>query len=288
MTDGRANQKTRTRTALLHAAMELVREGRPPSIPEAADRALISVATAYRYFPSAEELWFEASAAALEFEPALVEANERIAAAGDDPVARLEAWVRSAGFTMIDNQAPFRRVAKGALEQWFSQVDTPVEQRVPMRQGRRNDFIAVVVEPLRGQLTDDDVDRIAHALGVVDRHRRHARPHRRRRPRRRRRQTGDARRRPLAPHRRPRRTRPGGPPTPPTAQRPDVTAAPHPSKPDRRYRSRRSHRRPRSARRPSLTSDVAVPDTRASGNASPAVARVIEVRVSAMDTKRQP
>ena len=68
---------------------------------------------------------------------------------------------------MIDNQAPFRRLAKGALEQWFSQADTPVEHRVPMRQGRRNEFIAVVVEPLRGQLTDDDVDRIAHALGVV-------------------------------------------------------------------------------------------------------------------------
>ena len=167
MTDGRANQKTRTRTALLHAAMELVSEGRPPSIPEAADRALISVATAYRYFPSAEELWFEASAAALEFEPALVEANKRIAAAGDDPVARLEAWVRTAGFTMIDNQAPFRRLAKGALEQWFNQVNTPIEQRVPMRQGRRNDYIAIVVEPLRGQLTDHDVDRIAHALGVV-------------------------------------------------------------------------------------------------------------------------
>ncbi len=167
MTDGRANQKTRTRTALLHAAMELVGEGRPPSIPAAADRALISVATAYRYFPSADELWFEASAATLEFEPALVEANERIAAAGDDPVARLEAWVRSAGFTMLDNQAPFRRLAKGALEQWFSQADTPVEHRVPMRQGRRNEFIAVVVEPLRGRLTDDAVDRIAHALGVV-------------------------------------------------------------------------------------------------------------------------
>ena len=166
-TPGRVNQKTRTRTALLHAAMELVGEGRPPSIPEAADRALISVATAYRYFPSAEELWFEASAATLEFEPALREANEHIAAGGDDPVARLEAWVRTAGFTMVDNQAPFRRLAKGALEQWFSQVDTPVEQRVPMRQGRRNDYIALVVEPLHGRLTDDDVDRIAHALGVV-------------------------------------------------------------------------------------------------------------------------
>ena len=72
---GRANQKARTRAALLQAATELVRDGRPPSIPEVADRALISVATAYRYFPSAEELWFEASTTAVAFEPALVEVN---------------------------------------------------------------------------------------------------------------------------------------------------------------------------------------------------------------------
>ncbi len=164
---GRGNQKARTRAALLQAATELVRDGRPPSIPEVADRALISVATAYRYFPSAEELWFEASIAAVAFEPALVEADERIAAAGADPVDRLEALIRSVGFTMVDDQAPFRRLAKGALDQWFSQVDAPVEDRAPMRQGRRNQQIALVVEPLRGRLSNDDVDRVAHALGVV-------------------------------------------------------------------------------------------------------------------------
>lgn len=166
-TAGRANQKARTRAALIQAAMELVREGRPPSIPEAADRALISIATAYRYFPSADELWFEASDAAVAFEPTLLEADERIEAAGDDPVDRLEALVRSLGFTMLDDQAPYRRVAKGALEQWFSQVNTPLEDRAPIRQGRRNKHITLVLEPLRGGLTDDDVDRIAHALGVV-------------------------------------------------------------------------------------------------------------------------
>ena len=52
-TSGRANRKARTRVALLQAATELVREGRQPSMPEAADRALIS--TAYRYFPSERE-----------------------------------------------------------------------------------------------------------------------------------------------------------------------------------------------------------------------------------------
>jgi AcrR family transcriptional regulator len=164
---GRVNQKARTRAALMRAAAELVREGRPPSIPEAADRALISAATAYRYFPSADELWFEASVTAVAFEAKLREADERIAAAGDNPVDRLEALVRCLGFAMLDDQAPYRRLAKGALEQWFSQVDAPLDDRAPVREGRRNHHIALVVEPLRGRLSDTDVDRIAHALGVV-------------------------------------------------------------------------------------------------------------------------
>src|SRR5687767_15110605 len=132
-TTGRRNQKARTRSALIDAAVELVREGRPPSIPDAADRALISVATAYRYFPTADELWFEASAQAIGIAATLLDADERIKAAGDDPVDRLEALVRSVGFAMIDDQAPYRRLAKGALEQWFTQADVPVEERAPIR-----------------------------------------------------------------------------------------------------------------------------------------------------------
>ena len=164
---GRANQKARTRAALLQAATELVREGKAPSIPEAADRALISVATAYRYFATAEDLWFEASVAAAEFEPVQAETDARVGAAGDDPVDRLDALLRSVGFRMLDDQAPYRRLAKSALDQWFSQAETPSDEPMPVREGRRNHQIALVVEPLRGRLSDADVERLAHALGVI-------------------------------------------------------------------------------------------------------------------------
>jgi AcrR family transcriptional regulator len=150
----------------LHAAIELVREGRPPSMPEAAERALISVATAYRYFPSAEELWSEAASEAL-FQPALQQADTAMQRAGDDPRDRLEALVRATGFRMLDDQAPYRRLAKASLELWFGQLDTPEGQKLPVREGRRNRQIARVVEPLRERLPKRDVDRIAHALGVV-------------------------------------------------------------------------------------------------------------------------
>ena len=142
-----------------------MREGRPPSIPEAAERALVSVATAYRYFSSPEDLWFEASNET--FSQTLAQTQQRVEAAGHDPLARLEALIRSNGFEMLDNQVPYRQVAKMSLEQWFRQADAPDSRRVPTRQGRRNEQIRNAIAPLNDQLPKKDVDRIAHALGVV-------------------------------------------------------------------------------------------------------------------------
>lgn len=48
---GRANQKLRTRRAIVQAAAELSRTGREVTMAEIAAAALVSEATAYRYFP---------------------------------------------------------------------------------------------------------------------------------------------------------------------------------------------------------------------------------------------
>lgn len=155
----------RTRTALLQAAAALVHEGRQPSMPEAAERALVSVATAYRYFPSADDLWWEASLA--DVAEVVADAHQKVDAAGSDPQARLEALTRSLGFTMFDDQLPYRQVTKLALDLWFRQADLPEDQRVPTRQGRRNEQIADVLAPLQDRLPRRDLDRIARALGLV-------------------------------------------------------------------------------------------------------------------------
>ena len=51
VTGGRANQKIRTRRAIIDACRDLVRTGSDVTMPEVAKRALVSEATAYRYFP---------------------------------------------------------------------------------------------------------------------------------------------------------------------------------------------------------------------------------------------
>src|SRR6266550_3190758 len=58
-TRGRANQKTRTRRAIIDACRELVRTGSDVTMPEVARRALVSEATAYRYFPDLTSLLAE-------------------------------------------------------------------------------------------------------------------------------------------------------------------------------------------------------------------------------------
>ena len=57
---GRANQKARTRAAILDACGELVRSGAEVNMPAVAERAMVSEATAYRYFPDLISLLREA------------------------------------------------------------------------------------------------------------------------------------------------------------------------------------------------------------------------------------
>ena len=58
-TTARLAQKLRTRAALLDAARSLVADGIEPTIAEVADAAMVSRATAYRYFPTQEALLVE-------------------------------------------------------------------------------------------------------------------------------------------------------------------------------------------------------------------------------------
>src|ERR1700678_1565158 len=57
---GRVNQKARTRTAIVDACRDLVRSGAEVTMPEVARRAMVSEATAYRYFPDLISLLQEA------------------------------------------------------------------------------------------------------------------------------------------------------------------------------------------------------------------------------------
>jgi len=161
-TAGRANQKARTRQALIAATVELIREGKAPSIPDAAERALMSPATAYRYFSSAQALWEEASLEIVEDWD-----TDQIDQVGEDPRARLDAAVRGVGWHMLDDELPYRNLVRSSLERWYEQSGLPDDEQVPIRQGRRMAYNTKVVEPLRATLPDSTVDELVNALALV-------------------------------------------------------------------------------------------------------------------------
>lgn len=163
---GRVNQKARTRAAILEAAIELLREGRAASVPEAAARARVSVATAYRYFPSAEDLGEEAALEIIDFVARSERTEAAIDAAGDDVHARIEALVRDLGGHMLREQMAFRQAAKSGLDRWFAQQALEPSERVPVRPGRRVAFTERALEPIRDELTEAAFERLLAALAV--------------------------------------------------------------------------------------------------------------------------
>lgn len=127
----------------------------------------MSVATAYRYFTSAEDLWGEASWQAVEIDGWLDDVERQIEAAGADVMARAEV-AASVVRRMLEDQLPFRQIAKAELERWFAQLERhEPEEQVPVRAGRRNRINNLVVKPLQGTLTDEELERLVRALALV-------------------------------------------------------------------------------------------------------------------------
>jgi AcrR family transcriptional regulator len=157
---GRSNQKLRTRKALLEAAARLMKQGRKPSLEEVADEALVSRATAYRYFPNVEALLVEAP-----LDVAMPEAGELFAGgATDDPVARLDK-VDAALHQMIDrNEVPLRLMLANALQQRARQNG---EGDLPVRQDRRTPLIEAALAPARARFKPAELEKLTAALALM-------------------------------------------------------------------------------------------------------------------------
>ncbi len=153
------NQKHRTRRAIVEAAAELVRENRTPTVAEAAERALVSRATAYRYFPSQQSLLTEVQADATQ--PSI---DTLLADIGDDIETRVATITRELARMVLADEALFRNQIRASQDAWFArQGDTSV----PVREGRRLAWIDKALEPAKGVLGRRERARLRTALAVV-------------------------------------------------------------------------------------------------------------------------
>jgi AcrR family transcriptional regulator len=153
---GRSNQKERTRAAIVAAAREVITAGGEVTMPEVARRALVSEATAYRYFPDLSTLIRETLVG-------LWESADRAMA----PVARSDDPVERIGFA---TEVLLREVLayQGAVRAMISAA--VIKPGVVPRPGRRFGLIDAALRPLEDTMAVQQPARFAQlkrGLAVV-------------------------------------------------------------------------------------------------------------------------
>jgi len=157
---GRPNQKTRTRKDLLQAAARLMKQGRKPSLEEIAQEALVSRATAYRYFPSLEALVIEASLDVAVPQPAEL----FVGGSADDPVSRLERVDTALHDMILANEASLRMMLVHSLQRG---IEPQSNAKLPARQNRRMPLIEAALGPARNQFKPGALKNLSNALALV-------------------------------------------------------------------------------------------------------------------------
>src|SRR5262245_8183861 len=149
---GRTAQKMRTRKALVDAARMLIVSGVIPTVEDAADAATISRTTAYRYFPNQHDLLVAAYPE--------IELRSLLGEHPPDPVeARLDATVGEYLRNTIDNEAVLRAALRLSLDPHEAH-----REKLLLRQGRVIAWLKDALEPLRGRLSEQAVERLVYAI----------------------------------------------------------------------------------------------------------------------------
>jgi AcrR family transcriptional regulator len=155
----RDGQRLRTRKDLLHAAGRLLKQGQQVTMDDVAREAMVSRATAYRYFPTLEALLVEAP-----LDGAVPDADELFAGdSSTDPVERVDRAEAALHAMTYQNEAQLRAMLAHALRQWLADA----EHATPIRQNRRTRLIEAALAPVRERLDDDAYTRLCGALALV-------------------------------------------------------------------------------------------------------------------------
>jgi AcrR family transcriptional regulator len=157
---GRANQRRRTRKDLLQAAARLIKQGRNPSLEQIADEAMVSRATAYRYFPGVEALLVEAP-----LDIAVPDADDLFrTTTATDPVERLNLVDKTLHDMILANEPSLRMMLVHSLQRIIKGGE---DSDIPPRQNRRSPLIEAALAPERKEFDPAALKLLRKALAIV-------------------------------------------------------------------------------------------------------------------------
>ena len=151
---GRANQKLRTRNAIVDATRGLIRSGSDITMPAVARAAMVSEATAYRYFPDLVSLLREAVAHDI---PSPEEALAPVAAS-QDPVERIRYATEYLLRETLSREGAVRAMISASVVRPEASGLRPV---------RRFGLIDEALAPLAATADPDAIDQLKRDLAVI-------------------------------------------------------------------------------------------------------------------------
>ncbi|MBJ7608575.1 MAG: TetR/AcrR family transcriptional regulator [Candidatus Dormibacteraeota bacterium] len=151
---GRTGQKERTQLALMEAARQLMSEGATPTVEDAAAKAGVSRATAYRYFPDQRALLI-ASYPIIET-PSLLPAEPPA-----DVAERVRLVARGLLDSIVANEMALRSQLRISLDESATSPD------LSLRKGRRVKWFEDALAPVRTELGPRAFRRLTLALAAV-------------------------------------------------------------------------------------------------------------------------
>jgi len=161
--DPRANQKERTRTAVIEAALGMLREDQPVTVALAAEKAMVSRTTAYRYFPTQDDLLRAIS----EVHPAVAEVDRVISSLDTDDVEeRLLEVLDTLNPIVIADEAHMRTALGVFVDDSLAARFDGQQQAPYARSRRRMRWLDEVLEPLQ-DVTDERRDQLRAALTLT-------------------------------------------------------------------------------------------------------------------------
>jgi AcrR family transcriptional regulator len=151
--------KASTFKLLLDTAMQLISDGKIPSVAEVASRSVVSRATAYRYFPTRGALI-----------TAVIEASlgpvRTLSSSESDGRERVLDLFKKTFPRFSEFEPQLRAAAQLALEQGALQRAGLLNE-APYRRGHRIRILEDALEPMKNQLPADTRMRLHHALSIV-------------------------------------------------------------------------------------------------------------------------
>ena len=150
----RNNQRLRTRKDILQAAARLIKSGKKPNMDEIAEEALVSRATAYRYFPSLDALVIEAPLDGNVPDPKDLFRNDRTT----DPEQRVDKAEASMHEMVYRNESQLRMMLANSL--------TRSDAQIPVRQNRRKALIEEALAPAKKRFSSAAYKKLCAALSL--------------------------------------------------------------------------------------------------------------------------